>query len=170
MIIIVMLGIFFIPHSNASAKINNGEPEKTKELKYIIVWDNDGGCISFPLEEMPRFEYNFEDSLVRCVTTSQMVDIPLKDVHKYTLDTGSGLPTSIDDVTPSEGRLVYDDSNIRLVNFKPGSQAVVYTADGALLSSFKINKEGCLSIMTNAWKAGVYVLNVNNVSYKIYKK
>ena len=164
-LMLMMLGVFFISHSAARAE--TAEPEN---MKYIIVWDNDGGRISFPLEENPSFKYNFADSLVSCVTTSNTIDLPLKDVRKYTLDTQPVTPTSIDKAAADDGKMSYESGKIYLSNFKANTIASVYTADGSAVANYKADAEGSLTIPMDNWISGVYVVKVNNVSYKIYKK
>ena len=163
-LVLMMLGVFFISHSAASA--DTAGPE---DMKYIIVWDNDGGRISFPLEENPTFKYKIDESIVSCITTSNTIDLPLKDVRKYTLDTQPVTPTSIEDAE-SEGRMSYQADRIYLSNFNAYTVAGVYTADGAMVGSYKADAEGSLTIPMGNWTSGVYIVKVNNVSYKIYKK
>ena len=163
-LMLVMLGVFFVSHSAVSA--DTAGPE---DMKYIIVWDNDGGRISFPLEENPTFKYKIDESVVSCITTSNTIDLPLNDVRKYTLDTQPVTPTSIEDAE-SEGRMSYKSDRIYLSNFKAYTVAGIYTADGTMVGSYKADAEGSLTIPMGNWTSGVYVVKVNNVSYKIYKK
>ena len=162
---LIMLGVFFISSTAVSAKTAGAE-----EMKYIIVWDKDGGCISFPLEENPCFKYNFTDSLVSCITTSNTIDLPLKDVCKYTLDTQPVTPTSIEEAADNDGKMSYKADRIYLSNFKAYTVAGVYTADGAVVANYKADAEGNLTIPMDNWISGVYIVKVNNVSYKILKK
>ena len=162
---LIILGLFFTSYSVADAK--TAEPE---QMKYIIVWDNDGGCISFPLDENPCFKYNFTDSLVSCISESNTIDLPLKDVCKYTLDTQPVTPTSIEDAAGDEGRMSYKADRIYLSNFKAYTVANVYTVDGAVVAEYKADAAGNLTIPMDNWVSGVYIVKVNNVSYKIFKK
>ena len=164
-LMLVMLVVFFVSYSAARAETTEPEP-----LKYIIVWDNDGGRISFPLEENPSFKYNFTDSLVSCITSSNTIDLPLKDVRKYTLDSQPVTPTSIDKADCADGKMSYEADRIYLSNFRANTVAGVYTADGALMADYKADAAGNLTIPMYNWMPGVYIVKVNNVSYKIYKK
>lgn len=162
---IVMIGMLFVSHTSAIA-----QTERTEDIKYIIVWDNNDGCVSFPLEEKPIFKYNIEESLVSCITTNNTIDIPLQNVHKYTLDNKPAVPTSIEETAGKEGKMSFATDMIYLRGFKAYTKVGVYTADGVLTDSRKADAQGCLAISMGNWTHGVYIIKVNNVTYKIYNK
>ena len=164
-LVLIMLGAFL-----AFPSVTNAQTAETEEMKYIIVWDNEGGCISFPLEEKPVFKYNMDESTVSCITTSNTIDLPINDVCKYTLDTKPAPPSSIENETTGEGGMSYASDIIYLSNFKAHTTAYVYTAYGSLIGSYKADAEGNLSISMGNWTSGIYIVKVNNVSYKICKK
>ena len=139
-------------------------------MKYIVVWDNDGGCVSFALEENPRFEYDVDAMLVNCITSKQRVDIPLNEIHKYILDVNPGIPASIDEAVSEENKMSYGGDVIFLNDFTPDTDVLVFTEDGVITARYKTDVNGCLVISTEGWTSGVHVIKANKVSYKIYKK
>ena len=165
----IMLGVLFFQNSFAYYA-EDEEENNPEEMQFIIVWDNDGGCISFPLSEYPRFDYNIKDSVVNCVTNLQKIDIPLNNIYKYTLDNVPDVPTSIKPSDVSKHKVIYKSNVIYINNTKAGSNVSIFTIDGILISQYKTDADGHLEIHIGSWTSGFFVLNVNNVSYKIYKK
>ena len=139
-------------------------------MKYIIVWDNEGGCMSFPLDEYPHFEYDRDASLVNCITSRQQIDIPMNDIHKYTVDTHPGIPADIEEIETDEGNMSYGGDGIYLKDFASGTNVIVCTVDGNVTNRYRTDGDGCVTIPMNSWTPGVYIIKVNGVSYKIYKK
>ena len=161
---VVMLATLFF-----SLPLHSQEPDNA-EMKYVVVWDNEGGCISFPLEEKPRFDYDLPSSLVNCITTKQKISIPFREIHKYTLDVNPGIPSSVDNAFNEQGEIKRIAGLINLRNFKPGTEVFVCTVDGVVTARYNTDAAGSLDIDTGKWQQGLYIINVNKVLYKVYKK
>lgn len=167
--VLLMLGALFFINVSASSRAA-GEESPDPDLLFVNVWDNDGGCVSYPLTEYPRFEYNYEDSVIHCITTLQDIEFPMVSIHKYTLDDTPGLPTAIGDAYGTDGRVSYSADNIYLSGFEAGADVWLYSSDGMLISHHNTDAAGSLSIPMSSLAQGVYIIKAHNVSYKISKK
>ena len=163
-LMLVLLGMFFVSHMPVSAQTSD-----TGEMNYIIVWDNGGGNISFPLQEKPIFKYLTDQSVVSCITTETTIDLPLGDVCKYTLATEPPVPTLVENVT-TDGEMAYRADRIYLSHFASGTMVSIFKVDGAAVASYRADASGNVVIATDGWTEGIYIIKVNNVSYKISKK
>ena len=162
--LLLLLVMLFGMHMNTYSKTASED-----EMNYIIVWDRDGGSISFALEEKPCFKYCFDISVVKCETTKQTIEIPIDDVYKYTLSSEPEIPTLINE-TSVEGKMTYGADMIYLSKFAPTSKVYLYTIDGVTIANYAIDADGNLVISTASLAAGVYIIKVNNISCKIIKK
>ena len=57
-----------------------------------------------------------------------------------------------------------------LGNFAAETQVNVYSAAGMLKESHTTDKEGNLTIHTNSWEKGLYIIKTEKTTYKILVK
>ena len=146
---------------------------KSRVVKCLYVWDKSGGRVSFPLGERPKIIYDLDHSLIHCETTKQKVDFSLKEVHKYTIETVNDSQTGIDEVTEEikeNGKISRKANNILFEKFTSGTQIRVFSINGRLLQSYQVDGEGRLSISTQNWESGVYLIYTGSATYKIIIK
>ena len=144
--------------------------DKTEAVKFLLVWDNNGGFVTFPLEERPRIVSDYEMQTVKCITSKQEVSFSMGEVHKYTLHANPDDLLSVEKVTDPEGSFHRDVNSFGFENFEPGSRVSVYTINGMMLDSYEIDNDGRLTISTTGWGAGVYLIKTESVTYKVIKK
>lgn len=139
-------------------------------VKYLLVWDKDGGCVSFPLEERPRIVTDPQLLLVTCTTQKQEITFSLNDVHKYTLDANDQHDASVEEVDENASGFHRNAGSIELYGFKPETRVSVYTVDGVLVCQNIINSDGCITLYTYNWSNGIYLIKIGNTTYKVTKK
>ena len=164
-----MLGALFFISVSASPRAE-GEEAVDPDILFVNVWDNDGGCLSYPLTEYPRLEYNYGDSLILCITASEELEFPMGSVHKYTLDDTPGLPTEIGSIQGSGSKVSYSADNIYISGFEAGADISLYSVDGLLISHYNADASGNLTIPTGSLAQGIYIIKAHNVTYKISRK
>lgn len=142
---------------------------KTEVVKYLLVWDKEGGFVSFPLEERPRIIADVANSKIRCITSKQEVEFPMADVHKYTLDADPE-HADVEEITPEEGTFRKDEYSLLFENYKPGTPVSVYLINGMAVTSDEIDADGRLSVSMLNWETGVYLVKVGSITYKIIRK
>lgn len=154
---------------SAAMNDENSKPD-VMDIKYFMVWDNAGGCVSFPISEHPRVIPDVVEATVKCVTDKEVISFSIYDVHKYTLEADESGKTFIEKVSDDKGKFNRNANTLYFNNFKPGTKVAVYTIDGTLISSYKIDDNGCLSFSVDNLGKGIYLINTSNVTYKIIKK
>ena len=178
----IISGMMFLPgamHAESNACVENPSictasytraDDKAEVVKYLIVWNNDGSFVSFPLEERPRVVCDYEMQTVKCTTSKKEVSFPMDEVHKYTLHANLDELMSVEDAVAEEGSFYGDANSFIFDHFKPGSNVSVYTIDGMMMHSYEIDNDGRLTISTAGWAAGVYLIKTESVTYKVIKK
>ena len=68
---------------------------------------------------------------------------------------------------PPNGKIMLNNNTIVLEGFSPNNIVRFYNLNGSLIKTYKISYEGCLHIDFSQLEKGIYVLSINNVSYKI---
>ena len=159
----------------AAAELGNApyacaQNDDDEVAKYFLVWDNEGGYVSFPLEERPRIVVDYEKSLVRCITRAQEVEFSLNEVHKYTLSYTSENAAVEEVAAEEEGTFSRNSGSLEFENYKPGTIISVYLINGMMVTSQKVDNDGRLSISMLDWEKGIYLIKAGSVTYKIIKK
>lgn len=165
-----VLSVCFCNGSYASSSRDMQYAGDNEVPKYFIVWDNNGGTVSFALQERPCVTVDIENATVRCTTTKEEVNFLMDDVHKYTLDANPGEDTAVDEISSDEGEFGSSDHSFYFRNYTPGTRVNIYTMNGMLFKSYEIAGDGTLAVNAAYWGEGVYLINVGKVTYKIIKK
>ena len=132
----------------------------------LLLFTKDGGEMSYLLSERPRVTH-FDDYLV---ITSDVAEVsyPLTDIWKFTfgqVDVSSG----IDNVPVDEASFNIDDGVLMLSGFREGSTVRIFTMGGMMVHSEKLDGGSCTYCMS-ALSPGIYLVNVNDKTFKIAKK
>ncbi len=145
-----------------------GDDDRAEAARYLMVWDNGGGLVSFPLEERPCIVTDVKKQQITFTTSSDVIHVPLNEVHKYTLEAED--LAAIEETVTDEGSFGRNSNDLTFDNFAPGSVISVYTIDGMKVTSDNIDADGHLSISMEGWNTGVYIIKTESASYKIIKK
>lgn len=133
----------------------------------LKIWDRDEiNVVSIALGAKPNV--TFDDNLV--TVTNDIGDqlfFNLPDLWKFTYD----YPTSINDIAANEVTAVQCDGNsIVFNNLKAGANIAVYAANGTLVMNKRVATDGEYVFSLSNLSQGVYLFNVNGVTFKIMKK
>lgn len=140
---------------------------RLSDIKYINVWMNDGSAISFLLAEKPRITLN--NTFVYCKTEEEELTFPLNQVHKYTLEANEYHSTSISNHIKN-GSVRYKDNIVFLDGLASTSIIQIYNQNGILVESYRIGKENSSMISLEKYMPGIYIVRINDISYKLIKK
>lgn len=178
----MLAGILFLPAMTNAAATAGVMPASadvpcyvaadndTEVVKYLSVWDNNGGSVSFPLSERPRIVTDVENAVIRCITGKEEVTFAMADVHKYTLEVNEGAPSGIEDIENGDGSFSRNPGSLEFENYEPGMKVSVYLVNGVMTGSYTTDNDGRLSIPTESWGTGIYLIKTDSVTYKIIKK
>ena len=131
----------------------------------LVVWQKDGHKVYYQLNEQPKTTFT-TNGLV--ITTHMMeVSYPLSAIQRYTYATTAGIDKARNnhDVEVSQ-----NGTDVTFTNLKAGSEIRIYGTDGALLDVQSAKENSVSEVSLASYPTGVYILKVNDVTYKIMKK
>ena len=131
----------------------------------LQVWKSDGQVININLNEEPKTTYS--DGNLVITTTKTTVTYPLESVRRYTYasaSTGIETPKSVSSVLSSDGE------TLTFTNLKAGTSIKLYNVAGQLLRTITSGAESSTTVSVSQLPTGVYVVKVNDATYKITKR
>lgn len=141
-------------------------PSIAEEATSLIVHSKDGSSVAYALSEYPKV--TFEDSYLLIKSTNIDVSYPLSDMWKFTFEPVD-IETAINAVSADKSSFSYADGAIVLSGLNGKSFLQVYTIDGVLRHSEKINTSTFIYPFSEL-PSGIYIINVNGKTFKISKK
>lgn len=166
-LLLLILSVLLFTNVRASSIKAMDTEDNDDAARYLLVWNNDGSCTSFALTEHPCITVDVIQGLVNCVTRTEDINLPLNDIHKYTLDANDGSSAGISPATDEEGIFKNHAGNLFFYNYEPGTIIAIYNINGTAISTEKINSDGTLLISTAKLKRGIYLIKAGKITYKI---
>ena len=146
------------------------EETETTEPTHFILCLKDGEQVMFLLKHAPKV-VNGENTIM-VVDAEVTFEYPLTNVHKYLM--GVDEATGIDNIPYSKDGITGDISNcagnIILSGFKAGESVSITNINGVNISRVKTNADGCLTIATSQYPSGIYIVKVQNQTFKFIKR
>ena len=133
----------------------------------LKIWDRDEiNVASIALGAEPIV--TFEDNLVTVTNNiGDQLFFNLPDLWKFTYDH----LTSINDIAANDVTAMQCDGNsIVFNNLKAGANISVYAVNGTQVMNKKVATDGEYAVSLSNLSQGVYLVNVNGVTFKIMKK
>lgn len=130
--------------------------------EYLHLWQKDGACVSFMLNEHPRSHVRGEEMILE--TNTQTIAYKLTDIQKLTFgDDGTGIQEI--DTDSQLGIAIGND--IKITGAMPNTPVVIFGINGSVMGRYKTDGLGSLSIPYSQFSAGVVLINVGGVTYKM---
>lgn len=133
-----------------------------QQPEWLNVWQKDGTCVSFRLQDHPYSRLNGEKMILE--TTTESIEYSQADIRKLTF--GDEI-TGIQSVADNGRTAVVVDRQIQITGAKPGTSVSIYGLNGAVLGRYKTDAEGRLAIPYPQRRAGVVLLTIGSVTYKM---
>lgn len=132
----------------------------------LVVWTNDGAKVAYALSEKPKVTFT-EDYLV-----ISAYDVEVKyEIEKMSRITYEPVDMSeITDIESNDKSLKIDRNSLIFPDMKANSVVSVYALDGTLVFVKAVDCDGEYAFPLAKLSAGVYLVNVNGVTYKIEKR
>lgn len=131
----------------------------------LVIWAKDGTKVAYALAEKPKLTFTESELVVK--TDSIEVTYALEQMLRFTYESGS--VTGIIDLKT--------DNLFSLINealvfpaLSANSTVSVYSLNGSLVFKKTIRTTGEYAFPLSGLNTGVYLVNVNGVTYKIMKK
>lgn len=139
------------------------------EIKYFVLWHGDGSSTALALEEHPLIKVDTANKQLICCTDACEITLNLSDVKRYSFEETVGI-TSVDETNAVVGGMDKCGESLIFSNFATDTQVKVYTVVGVLKESRATDSNGNLTIHTEGWDKGFYIIKTEKTTYKILIK
>ena len=140
------------------------------EQKMLVVTAVDGTMTKYLLDGMPRVRIEKPYLIISSGMAS--VSLPLENLQRLHYAKATDDATTIGDAAAIEDIKVFDEKGgserIDFSNLPADANVSIYTLDGKLVQTLRPNGRA-LSLPLGSLQSGIYVVKVNDVTYKIQK-
>lgn len=132
----------------------------------LVVWEKDGTKVAYALAEKPMVTFTETDMVI----TSQNVEVsyPMENLARFTYEDNA--TTGITNLQTGESPFVHEGGCLLFPALKANSTVSVYSLNGTLVFKKTVNQKGEYAFPLSSLNAGVYMVNVNGLTYKIVKR
>lgn len=133
----------------------------------LVVWQRTGEKIYIDLTEEP--ETTFEGGMLVLKTSRHSFMFQLENILRYTYE---GTMTAIESPSesPSEMRFSHNSEAMKFEGLPLGTRLDVYTLDGKLLTTQRVEQGQPAIVSLKGQPAGTYIVKAGEVSFKFLKK
>ena len=138
------------------------EDEKT----HLVVWAKDGTKVAYALNEKPKVTFTETDLIIS--TKGVEVNYALDNMDRFTYETDNS--TAIRNLKTDEVSFKQDGESLLFLNLGANSTIFLHTLNGTSVFSKTVSMAGEYSFPLSNLNAGVYLVTVNGLTYKILKR
>jgi hypothetical protein len=143
-------------------------PMSAQELKtHLVIWAKDGTQVAYALKEQPVISFTDKDLQVK--TTLVEVNYPLAQLARYAYETREEA-TGLYNLQTGEPVFQFIGESLVFPYLETNNTVSIYTPLGQLLLSRTITSAGDYAFPLSYLTTGVYMVNVNGITYKIVKQ
>ena len=130
----------------------------------LQILQSDGQVVNIDLKDEPKTTY--ENGNLIITTTKTTITYPLEKVKRYTYVSALGISSpNVVGVSFSQ-----DGETLTFKGLKPTTKIMLYSTSGQVLRTIKPNNSDKIAVSISQYPAGVYLVKVNDVTYKITKR
>lgn len=132
----------------------------------IVVWAKDGTKVAYALAEKPKVTFTETDLVI----TAKEVEVSylLENMARFTYEEGQ--PAAITNLQTDELTFKLDGVSLLFPALKANSIVSVYSLNGTLVFKKTVRQHGEYAFPLSDLNEGIYIVNVNGLTYKIVKK
>ena len=135
------------------------------ERKMLVITATDGTQSKYLLDEMPRV--NIEKPYLVITAGMSSISLPLEKLQHMHYEKATEEATAIGEIKAFDEKDSRD--RIDFSNLPADANVSIYTLDGKQLYNFRPSQGRSLSLPLNSLQSGIYLVKVNDVTYKIQK-
>ena len=135
------------------------------EIQRLVVWQKSGAKVYFDLAEEPRTM--FADGQLVITTNTMQTSYPLSDILRFTHE---GVASGIVEADAHNLTVSQNNDEIILKNVPAGTPVRLYDSAGRLLETKNSDGTSQLQFSLTGRPSGVYLVNMNNQTFKISKR
>lgn len=132
----------------------------------LVVWAKDGTRVAYALAEQPKVTFTETDLVITAKGVE--VNYALANMSHITYDMGDN--TSIRDLKTGKTSFHMTGETLLFPALSANSTVMIHTLNGASVFSKTVLSSGEYSFPLSNLPAGVYLVTVNGLTYKILKK
>lgn len=132
----------------------------------LVVWSKDGHKVAYALSETPKLTFTETDLVIE--TSKVTVNYNLENLARFTYEGGE--EEAIRSLETGDNTFRFDGDMLLFPSLAAGSNVSIHSLSGAQIINKTIQTAGEYSFPLSHLDAGVYVVVVNGLTYKILKK
>lgn len=132
----------------------------------LIVWAKDGTQVAYALAENPKVTFTETDLVI--TANGVEVNYSLQNMVRFTYSNNTS--TAITNLETDESTLKLNGESLLFPALKANSTVSVFSLNGTLVFKKTVHQSGEYSFPLSNMNAGIYIINVNDLTYKIIKK
>ncbi len=132
----------------------------------LVVWAKDGTQVAYALAEKPKVTFTETDLIIK--TDDVEVNYSLENMARFTYENDETV--SITNLQTGKSSFKLDGESLLFPALKTNSTVSLYSLNGTLVFNKTVRTAGEYSFPLSGLNAGVYVVTVNGLTYKIVKR
>ena len=132
----------------------------------LVVWAKDGTQVAYALAEKPKVTITETDLVI--TANGVEVNYTLENMARFTYEDNTS--TSITNLQTDESTFKLDGESLLFPALNANSTVSVYSLNGTLVFKKTVRQNGEYAFPLSNLNAGVYMVNVNGLTYKIVKR
>lgn len=133
---------------------------------HLVVWAKDGAKVAYVLNENPKVTFT-EEYLV--ITANGVeVNYRLENMARFTYESNNA--SAITNLRTGECPFQMNNESLLFPALKANSTIAIYSLNGTLVFQKTIQKDGEYAFPLSNLDMGIYMVNVNGLTYKIVKR
>ena len=142
------------------------QAQETVTLNDLVVWTRDGAKTVFELRQDPSVTFEEDGLVVR--SNGMEAKFSISDLLRWTYQQRT--VTGISDASADKTHPFMEGDHLVVSQLKEGTTVRIYAADGREVLQKTMTRDGSCRIPLNRLRTGVYVVQVNSLTYKILRK
>lgn len=132
----------------------------------LVVWAKDGTKVAYALAEKPKVTFTETDLVI--TANGVEVNYSLENMARLTYESNDA--SAIINLQTDESPFKLTGESLLFPDLKANSAVAVYSLNGTLVFKKTIRQNGEYAFSLSNLNAGIYMVNVNGLSYKIVKR
>lgn len=133
---------------------------------HLVVQTINGVKIAYALEEKPTVTFTDSDLVIK--TNMMEFNYPLDNLARITY--GANVNSDIVNLQTDETSVKFDGETLLFSNLKENSTITIHSISGILILNKNVHTKCEYAFSISNLAPGVYIVNVNGLSYKIVKR
>lgn len=135
-------------------------------INSLVVWAKDGTKVAYVLADKPKVTFTETEMVI--TSNGIEVNYALEKMSRFTFENST--MTGITNLNNGKTSLKLERESLLFPSLKANSTVSVYSANGTLVFKQTVRKDGEYSFPISNLNAGIYMVNVNGLTYKIMKR